>query len=335
MKKRIKFFGGEPLMEFNLLKKVVLYLEDRYSNHPKGYSISTNGTLLTLDILSFLNAHDFRIYVSLDAPRFLHDSRRMTPSKGMTYDLINSNLVFYKQHFPQSYAHNLTFCATYMSKDEVYMGLTEFDNLGRFKTDYSAVLGDLSKRPTEVRRLCYRDEFLNSKFMTAFAVGDYNRMWLYGNYFLTFCIRIDNRIIFPRGYDPEFKFSHFCAPFCNNLIVQANGEYSFCQFLDHVRFSNVKIGEFFWENKIIQGYTSALDQYRENECKYCFAKRICSLCWAHYFTSDGSLSDDRLRNNCSEERLKIKELLSIYLLLKLKDPNIFHDLKKHPPVNLI
>jgi uncharacterized protein len=64
----ISFYGGEPLLEFDSIRQTVSFIENHKTLSAKKlrYSISINGTLLTEEILRFLNAHKFKVNLSHD-----------------------------------------------------------------------------------------------------------------------------------------------------------------------------------------------------------------------------------------------------------------------------
>lgn len=74
----IIFFGGEPLMDFRKLKKLVEYAEYVAKNKGKtvGFAITTNGTLLTEEIEHFLIEKRFNITLSLDGGEEVNDANR-------------------------------------------------------------------------------------------------------------------------------------------------------------------------------------------------------------------------------------------------------------------
>ena len=59
--KRITFGGGEPLLYWDIIKKVVLYIGSDVQ-----YKIVTNGTLFTQEIVDFCNRYNFLFYISVD-----------------------------------------------------------------------------------------------------------------------------------------------------------------------------------------------------------------------------------------------------------------------------
>jgi len=64
----IIFYGGEPLLEFELIKKLVSYCDEKimYENSFITYGIVTNGTLLTSKIVDFFIDKTFSISISID-----------------------------------------------------------------------------------------------------------------------------------------------------------------------------------------------------------------------------------------------------------------------------
>ena len=61
------FYGGEPLLEFDLMRRVVEHVEEvRASDERVKYWVVTNGTLLTAEVAGYLAAHDFKVLLSFD-----------------------------------------------------------------------------------------------------------------------------------------------------------------------------------------------------------------------------------------------------------------------------
>ncbi len=72
----ISFFGGEPLIEFNLIKEIVLYAEGKLHNKHITFNVSTNALLLSEENIDFFAKHRFCISISMDGPRDIHDKNR-------------------------------------------------------------------------------------------------------------------------------------------------------------------------------------------------------------------------------------------------------------------
>jgi sulfatase maturation enzyme AslB (radical SAM superfamily) len=67
-KVRIGFYGGEPLLAFDKIKYAVLLLEEKNREEQKNleFSMTTNGSLLTGEMLAFFNEHRFAVQLSFD-----------------------------------------------------------------------------------------------------------------------------------------------------------------------------------------------------------------------------------------------------------------------------
>lgn len=74
----ITFFGGETLLNFPAIRAAVLYAEERGAVHRKRvhYSLTTNATLLTDEVVDFLTTHRFGITVSIDGDASQQDRHR-------------------------------------------------------------------------------------------------------------------------------------------------------------------------------------------------------------------------------------------------------------------
>ena len=86
----IVFFGGEPLTNMPLIRQVVEYAERRCAETGKrvDFSLTTNATLLTPELVDFFEAHRFGLSISMDGPKVIHDrNRRSVGGKG-TYDVV-------------------------------------------------------------------------------------------------------------------------------------------------------------------------------------------------------------------------------------------------------
>jgi MoaA/NifB/PqqE/SkfB family radical SAM enzyme len=110
--KTIKFFGGEPFLEFNLLKKIILYaeLKSRELNKKIKFLITTNGILLKDTIISFLEDHNIELTLSS------HHFKKI--NKKRNYQIINFSKNSLTIDVPPEKAKNL------------YTEFIEFYNLG-------------------------------------------------------------------------------------------------------------------------------------------------------------------------------------------------------------
>ncbi|OGI34294.1 MAG: hypothetical protein A2259_05050 [Candidatus Moranbacteria bacterium RIFOXYA2_FULL_43_15] len=88
------FFGGEPLLRFDYIKRAVEIIEDAIA-HGKMvrplYTITTNLTLLTEEIVSFFKKYDVKVGVSVDGPKGINDQLRVYADGRGTFDEVYAN----------------------------------------------------------------------------------------------------------------------------------------------------------------------------------------------------------------------------------------------------
>ncbi|MAE67926.1 MAG: quinohemoprotein amine dehydrogenase maturation protein [Phycisphaeraceae bacterium] len=86
----ITFFGGETLLNFGTIEAAVHHAEARAAAEGKkvGFSLTTNATLLTDEVIAFLVDHRFGVNVSVDGAKEAHDRHRTFTSGKGSYDVI-------------------------------------------------------------------------------------------------------------------------------------------------------------------------------------------------------------------------------------------------------
>ncbi|MCH5264699.1 MAG: thioether cross-link-forming SCIFF peptide maturase [Lachnospiraceae bacterium] len=86
----VDFFGGEPLLNIEVVKELVAYgreLEKRKDKHFR-FTLTTNGVLLNDDIIEFANQEMDNIVLSIDGRREVHDRMRPFKNGAGSYDRI-------------------------------------------------------------------------------------------------------------------------------------------------------------------------------------------------------------------------------------------------------
>ena len=86
----VDFFGGEPLLNFEVVKKTVEYARNLENKHNKKFrfTITTNGILLDDEKIDFINQEMYDVVLSLDGRKNINDKFRITKNNQGTYDLI-------------------------------------------------------------------------------------------------------------------------------------------------------------------------------------------------------------------------------------------------------
>ncbi len=86
----VDFFGGEPLMNFDVVKEIVKYGRELEKTHDKKFrfTLTTNGVLLNDDIMEFANKEMANLVLSIDGRKEIHDMMRPSRNNKGSYDLV-------------------------------------------------------------------------------------------------------------------------------------------------------------------------------------------------------------------------------------------------------
>ncbi len=86
----VDFFGGEPLMNWDVVKRLVAYGREQEKIHNKNFrfTLTTNGLLIDDDVIEFANREMHNVVLSLDGRREVHDHLRKTVNGKGSYDII-------------------------------------------------------------------------------------------------------------------------------------------------------------------------------------------------------------------------------------------------------
>ncbi|MBQ4160449.1 MAG: thioether cross-link-forming SCIFF peptide maturase [Clostridia bacterium] len=86
----VDFFGGEPLMNWEVVKALVAYGRELEQKHGKNirFTLTTNGVLLDDEVTEFCNKEIHNVVLSLDGRKDVHDRFRVDHAGGGSYDKI-------------------------------------------------------------------------------------------------------------------------------------------------------------------------------------------------------------------------------------------------------
>ena len=129
----VDFFGGEPLLNFDVVKKTVEYARSIEKAHNKNFrfTITTNAMLLNDEIIDFFNKEMYNVVVSIDGRRSVHDCVRKTASGKGSFDTAIKNALRFKQLRKGQYYIRGTYTALNkdFSKDVLFLNDLGFDQL--------------------------------------------------------------------------------------------------------------------------------------------------------------------------------------------------------------
>ncbi|MBQ4249480.1 MAG: thioether cross-link-forming SCIFF peptide maturase [Clostridia bacterium] len=304
----IDFFGGEPLMNFETVKKIAEYASEQGRLNDKNFrfTITTNGVLLNDDNMAYINEHMSNVVLSLDGRKEVNDRVRKTVSGTGSYDIIEPKLLKMaklrkdRDHYVRG---TFTKYNKDFSNDVLHLADAGFEQISVEPVvsdpslPYSLTEDDLPEIYEEYERL--------AKIM-------YDRICA-GEGFNFFHFMLD----LTQG-PCVIKRLHGCGSGNEYLAITPEGDIYPChQFVGHAEYKmgnvneggalDLKIKKTFAENNV----------YAKPECKSCWAKFYCSGgCAANNFQMNGDIKKPN-RIACELEKKRVE--CAIWLAAALND----------------
>lgn len=297
----VDFFGGEPLMNFEVVKELVRYgrvIEKEYNKHFR-FTITTNGILLTDDKIDFINENMDNVVLSLDGRKEINDAIRPTLNDKGSFDIIVPK---FKKLIESRGDKDYYIRGTFTSYNKDFRkDLKEFYNQGFKKVSIEPVVTD-PEEPYAIREEDL-DEIL--KEYEEFS-KDYIEIRKYDKDFLFFHYMID------LNQGPcVVKRLVGCGAGSEYVAITPEGEIYPChQFVGERDFilGTLDTGII---NTDLRDKFKCANVINKKECNSCFAKYYCSGgCHANaYFNNKDFLKPYEI--GCKMERKRIECAISI------------------------
>lgn len=272
-KRCISFYGGEPLLNFDLIKECVGYVESLNLNKPMLYLFTTNGTTLSENIAEYAYNKKFMVNISLDGPSNIHDRYRKNVGDHKTFEkIINASkvLIALDQKYWKSSIH---FFSVLAPPIDMKSTLDFFEVMPYNYSLTDMIMTDHMKRHIEQQTDV---EIMNGQESDV----DY-KSYLRQHNAMADELRLVRKILQRNVITGKFFApGSYCFPFVRRLFVSAIGDYYICEKYDQdiaSSFGNVRDGIDI--DKLMDLQQKVLDFHNKN-CKQCWATRFCGICFA-------------------------------------------------------
>ena len=275
------FFGGEPLMNFEVLKKTVYYAKEAGAKAGKKFlfTTTTNALLLNDEIIEFFNAEMENIVLSLDGRKEVHDAIRTTVNGKGTFDLIIDKIKkFISLRGNKSYYVRGTFTAKNLDfgQDVLFIADQGVDSISMepVVTD----IPDLQIREEHIPAIEKEYENLCDAYLKREAAGK-------GFNFFHFNIDLE-------GGPCLSKRVSACGAGNEYFSVTPNGDLYPChQFAGDENFRMGSVFEGITRTDIREKFKNSC-LFTRKKCEGCFAKFICSGgCSANNYHFNGDIEE--------------------------------------------
>ena len=307
------FYGGEPLLRFDLIKYCVEYIEGIVEGKEIMYAITTNGTLLSDEVVDFLAQHHVLLSISLDGSKKEHDLHRKFRSGKGSFDVIMENVRRLKERYPE-YGKEVGFLPVvtpnarlehilkYFATDELLkdnhviyntVATTGMKEELEKKEEYDERDFELVFDYEYIKMLLSLAGMLNQEKVGPLASRS---IWYHKNFYE----RIDS-------HDTLSETTHHagpCVPGVARLFVAVDGKFYPCEKVSEANpnfcIGDIKSG---FDMEQMESLLN-IGKMTRDECKECWNLANCTICAANMEVGTGSLNKEAKLSICGEEKLR-------------------------------
>jgi len=301
----VDFFGGEPLLNFDVVKKTIEYARETYKDKSFRFTLTTNGSLVTEEIENFLFDNDVSLVLSIDGPKDVNDKYRVLRNGKGTFDLVLPKIKMVTDHRNESGGYYVrgTYTHTTLDISKTVMALRDFgfkyislEPVVTKEESIGIVESDLEKIKSEYEHLA--EAYVESQKEKPFNFFHFNVDLEAGP-----CIQ---------------KRIHGCGAGVEYVAVSPDGSIYPCHQFDGIK--ETKLGDVF------NGITNKALQEQFRKANFLFNKPECANCWARFYCSGGCLANNYIMNGdifkpykigCEIQKMRIEAAL--YVQYKLRE----------------
>ncbi len=323
----ISFYGGEPLINFEFIQKVVKYLRSLKIKRQLQFSITTNALLIN-KYIDFLVENEFNILISIDGNE-THNSYRLLPNGKKSFKQLYNNIVSIKEKHPSFYKQRVNFNTVIHNKNNVTdvhdfllsnfgktPNMSEIRNTGinpKQKDEFESIFQSVNRSLLESNN---KERIINNNFIKLSLVESLSLfLHKYGG-----CNYSDYSNIRERKQIIHKMPSGTCVPFSKRLYITANGLLLPCENVDHkYHLGKIKCGKVRIDfEKIASFYKNAFSKMRE-KCDNCYISEACSMCMYNMetdnnggFVCNSYVGHKQFQEYLSLQISKLEEMPNLY-----------------------
>lgn len=239
---RISFYGGEPLMNFDFVEKIVDYITKEIDcpNHVFTFSMTTNAVLLH-KYMDFLVDKKFHLLVSLDGNKENNSYRLAAKGKDF-FKQITRNIDLLKEKYPDYFTKYVNFNSVLHDKNSVEDIYDFFKNrygkrprIGELNTSgiRKEKMDDFHKMFQNTQTSLYRssksEEIETDMFLDA---DSYKTLALYLHQYSGFVYEDYLELLHDKREEQTYP-TGTCLPFTKKMFVTVNGKILVCERIGH------------------------------------------------------------------------------------------------------
>ncbi len=294
----IGFYGGEPLLEYDMIKEAISYAEKKFIMKDLSFNMTTNGSLFTRDKIEYFSKHNINITISLDGMKEINDKNRVfaNSDKG-TFDCVLKNLRVVMDDFEDFASHVLINMVVDPSNDlDMIEKMFEVEGIGTKIYVRVSFLDEEDKESKVEISEKYLSKLRYQMFVeyVKYIRGEKtDERGVAKQSVVTNCSKLNE---IARGYGIRKKEMHGggCKPGYTKMFVDVKGRILPCEKVGE-EVSGIEIGTieqgFFLQN--VKSLMN-LGKKMEERCKNCWSFQNCQVCAKEINYSEIMCEDSKL-----------------------------------------
>lgn len=309
-KVHISFYGGEPLLNMDFIKKIISYIEN-LNNKNRSFTFSMTSNAILLDqYMDFIASKNFELLISLDGNSNNTEYRVNKKGKPI-FDKLIKNIDLLKNKYPDYFNKYVNFNAVLHNKNNIneiidfinnkyskIPTIGELNTLG-IKDDKKEIFWGMYKNKKEnLEQLKNSEKVQEDMFVESINYKDLvTFLYAYSGY-----IYMDyNELLYKEmTKEEEFLPTGTCIPFSRKLFVTVNGKILPCERIGHNNFlGSIKNNNININLEDIKSKYNNYYQKIRRKCKYCYLYKTCQLC---IFNINSQENKDSYCSNFTNEK---------------------------------
>lgn len=333
------FYGGEPLLRYDLIKKCIEYSKEKFKGRQISYSFTTNCVLLTKEMAEyFAGVEELSIVCSIDGPKEVHNEHRKDIGGIGSFDRSIRGFKLLVETFGKENANKISVNGVFtppLTQEKLQKVYDYFNQLDWLYPEIGIRI-DMVRRGT-LKNSEQEKQRKNAKL-------EVNPIWQWGkkryeeknvgmdvdrrkSIFMEHIedglLHIHTRYINQYPFD-NYPFNGCCVPGGRRLYVSTQGKFYLCERIENSpSIGDINSGIDF--EAVRKKYIEEYAEQSIQRCRECWAIRLCKVCYASCYNENGVSMDEKDRE-CRGVKYSLKEYLSSYHQILEENPELLDHL---------
>ena len=297
----IAFYGGEPLLNYPLIKNVIDYSTKKFEVKKVKFNMTTNGSIITDEMIDYFAKFNVALTISLDGPQEIQDRHRKFYSNGLnTFDVVWNNVKKIRNRQPEWYNDHVYFHPVVLPGEIPNKTFDFFQSNSINANKISIVNANMEGidyiRYNDINLQNYVDMNNETKKYLNRNLEEFKKMY-----------RDKSKIT------EQWHHNGPCVPGKNKIFVDVQGDIYPCEQVIDVACNSIgNIFDGINENRVKE--LMNIGTITEEQCKNCFAMRYCNICMKKCYNPETQSIDETIKQHyCINTRRGLVTCLKLFV----------------------